>query len=108
LRGAGVLDRLGDKIYLSGGGAQIKHINHLTRDVFKNIPVNTACISDVAIDSEYENPRFITPAGVIMRALEEGESMGARSLWQQLRFDFRDLYRGIKETVKNAWDALKF
>lgn len=108
LQSAGVLDRLGDKILLSGGGAQIKQINKLAREVFKNVPVKTACINNVAIDSEFENPRFITPAGVIMRALEEDENWGPRGLWQQIGFDLRDLFKGVGEVFGSIKSALKF
>ncbi len=108
LQDRGVLERLGNRIYLSGGGALIKDMDRLAKEVFKNVPVEIGRISNAAIDSEFDNPRFVTTAGVIIMAMEDNENWGPSSLLQQISFDLRDLIGGIRDIFVNVKNALKF
>ncbi|MEA2012123.1 MAG: cell division protein FtsA [Verrucomicrobiota bacterium] len=93
-----------NKVILVGGGAQIKNIRKLARDVFY-MPVHVATPRDMElvnnISDEINNPRFVTPVALIRYAgnMSNLQSYEPSSLWEQFKKDLKDAIILIKRSL---------
>lgn len=96
-----VLERIGYKMVITGGGAKIPEINQLLRNVICNVPANTGLPVNVKEiqDTQCNDPRFVTAIGLLLylqQALKETPYELKYSIWRSLR----DFFVGLKNAFR--------
>ena len=104
-----VLDRIGNKIILTGGGALLPDVAKLTREIFSNIPVEIGTPKvDMFLPEALNNPRFTTPIGLLLFARDNMDNFRQTSVRKQFKQDCRDFVKTLANAWRNLCNAINF
>lgn len=90
------LDRLAGGLFLSGGTSQLRGIDHLAEEIFR-LPVRrSSFIPMTGLTSNFENPQYATPIGLIRYAQKVDSDRPSRSPFARFAEKFASLFGGSR------------